>query len=184
MKERVRSVRVEEADGWNATESLPSTRVGPGQRNPLPTWKYIIGHLSQSQCSSFCPRVLPPCFNKTTFLHWRHLKSSFLTFCSEPQHFHNREWYFSHVWENLKAQANRQSKSTQQYWLHPGYPEFDRIRVCADLPGTQCGPPFWLLLSPSCCCDFEEDRGSLERRGRKAEEWGEGILKQTPPHQC
>lgn len=53
----------------------------------LPPWKYIISYPSQPQCSSFCPQVLSLCFNKTTFLHWRCLKNSFLSIHSQTPTF-------------------------------------------------------------------------------------------------
>lgn len=47
---------------------------------PLPpqTYMYIISHFSQSQCGSFCPRVLSLRYSKHAFLHRKHLKSLFL----------------------------------------------------------------------------------------------------------
>lgn len=60
-----------------------------------------------------------------------------------------------------------------KYPPHPGSPLWTPA-------GLVTQDPFW-LLSLSCCCDFEEDRGSLGMWGRKAEQGG-GIWNQTPPH--
>ena len=47
--------------------------------DPIPTWGYIMSCPSWPECSSFCPWVLSPCFNKITFLHQRHLQEFFLS---------------------------------------------------------------------------------------------------------
>ena len=51
---------------------------------PPLTAQCITGHSSQPRCSSFCPRVLPPRFNKIALLHQRRLKHSFLAVGSGP----------------------------------------------------------------------------------------------------
>ena len=52
---------------------------------PLPTARYIISHSSQALgSSSSCPWVLSRYFNKTTILHQRYLKNSFLVVGFRP----------------------------------------------------------------------------------------------------
>ena len=66
---------------------------------PSPIPQYIIGHPSQPQgSSSFCPWLLSLSFNKTTNMHQRHLKNSFMVVGSGPHstklHLHSKTTSF------------------------------------------------------------------------------------------
>lgn len=54
--------------------------------------KVILSCSSQSQYIAFCPGSCHRAVKRTPFLHWRHLKNSFLTICSQTPTFpHQRD---------------------------------------------------------------------------------------------
>ena len=58
----------------------------------LPTWKCIISHLSQPQCSSSCSQVLFPCFKKKHLLAPKMSQKLFLNHSLQTPTFPHQLW--------------------------------------------------------------------------------------------
>ena len=93
--------------------------------NHLPTPRTIISHLSWARgSSSSCP-FLSPCFNKTTILHQRHLRNSFLVVGSRPH----------------PTRPHLYSKLHQEEYQEPAATRGSQGRICMHIPGL-CLPGY------------------------------------------